>query len=218
MSVGRLLETSTSHPLMTLGAAVLCLSVIYTLVSIIYESCDQEFLLLTTVSIFRCRRAVVMALSQALSGRKSSPRILSESIRCMTWTGRPLSLPSTDPSSPFTTSPWVSLMTSLVLLIRPLPVSNQSLYTPNAATNETQYQHSKQTRLQSSSQSTQTTSPESPSAAKSSPSTAPSSTAASPPVSQPSTSSTNSSSKTISQLASQPCSSSEIKAGNLKIS
>lgn len=40
-SVGRLLETSTSHPLMALGVAVLCLSVIYTLVSVFYEPCNE---------------------------------------------------------------------------------------------------------------------------------------------------------------------------------
>lgn len=42
LSLGRLLETfTTSHPLIVLGAAVLCLSMVYTLVRIIYEPCNQ---------------------------------------------------------------------------------------------------------------------------------------------------------------------------------
>lgn len=43
LSVSRLWETFTmSHPLMALGAAVLCLSVVYTLVSITYEPHNQR--------------------------------------------------------------------------------------------------------------------------------------------------------------------------------
>lgn len=44
LSVGRLLETLASHPLTALGAAVLFLSMVYTLVRIIFifETCNQR--------------------------------------------------------------------------------------------------------------------------------------------------------------------------------
>lgn len=38
LSVSTLLETSTSNPLMALGAVALCLSAVYILVSIVYEA------------------------------------------------------------------------------------------------------------------------------------------------------------------------------------
>lgn len=78
LSVGRLLETFASHPLTALGAAVLFLSMVYTLVRIISfaRHTINESLLLTTPSVSRCRRAVAMSPHSTLHGPKSNPRML----------------------------------------------------------------------------------------------------------------------------------------------